>query len=331
MMKHILYILALTIVVKANAQTDLQRTPKGTLYQVFTHNTGDKIKLNDVVTFQFIEKTDKDSVLYNSYIAGRPGQVQCTPSQNVGDLMEVFPLLTLNDSAFVKVPTDSIFAGHEDKRPPFIPKGSYINFTVKIQRIQSLNDAIAERNAAMEKDKAAKSAEAEKAKAIETPAIAKYTADHKLILKTTATGLKYIITKPSPRRKPLKGDTLLVNYVGRTLDDKVFDSSIESVAKAAALNQPGRAYEPIQVIVGTGGVIPGWDEGLLLLNEGSKATFVIPSALAYGEQSPNEDIKPYSPLVFDVELVKVKPIKHPAAPKSTAKKPLHKKAVKKTA
>jgi FKBP-type peptidyl-prolyl cis-trans isomerase FkpA len=117
-----------------------------------------------------------------------------------------------------------------------------------------------------------------------------------------------------------------VNYVGRTLDDKVFDSSIEAVAKAAALNQPGRAYEPIQVIVGMGGVIPGWDEGLLLLNEGSKATFVIPSALAYGAQSPSEDIKPYSPLVFDVVLVKVKPIKHPLTPKPAAKKPLHKKA-----
>jgi FKBP-type peptidyl-prolyl cis-trans isomerase FkpA len=330
MMKYILSILALALAVSANAQTDLQRTPKGVLYQVFTHNAGDKIKLNDVVTFQFIEKTDKDSVLYNSYIAGRPGQVQCTAPQNVGDLMEIFPLLALNDSAFVKVPTDSIFAGHEDKRPPFIPKGSYITFNLKIQRIQSLNDAIAERNAAIEKEKAEKSAEAEKAKALETPAIAKYMADHKLVLKTTATGLKYVITKPSPRLKPLKGDTLFVNYTGRTLDDKVFDSSIEAVAKAAALNQPGRAYEPIQVIVGTGGVIPGWDEGLLLLNEGSKATFVIPSALAYGEQSPSEDIKPYSPLVFDVELVKIKPIKHPITPKPATKKPLHKKVVKKT-
>ncbi len=307
----------------------MQRTPKGTLYQVFTHNTGDKIKLNDVVTFQFIEKTDKDSVLYNSYIAGRPGQVQCTAPQNVGDLMEVFPLLTLNDSAFVKVPTDSIFAGHEDKRPPFIPKGSYISFSLKIQRIQSLNDAIAERNATIEKEKAEQKAAAEKAKAIETPAIAKYAIDHKLMLKTTATGLKYVITKSSPKLKPLKGDTLLVNYAGRTLEDKVFDSSIEAVAKAAALNQPGRAYEPIQVIVGTGSVIPGWDEGLLLLNEGSKATFVIPSDLAYGAQGQG-DIQPYSPLVFDVELVKVKPIKHPVTQKPAAKKPLHKKVVKKT-
>src|SRR5476651_473726 len=124
MMKCFLFILVLTIAVKANAQNDLQHTPKGAAYQVFTHNTGDKIKLNDVITFQFIQKTDKDSVLFSTYNAGHPVQAQIVPSQNVGDLMEIFPLLTLKDSALVKVPADSIFKGHEDQRPAFFPKGS---------------------------------------------------------------------------------------------------------------------------------------------------------------------------------------------------------------
>ncbi|WP_259068840.1 FKBP-type peptidyl-prolyl cis-trans isomerase [Mucilaginibacter sp. X4EP1] len=315
-MKYILFILALTLVVKANAQTELQHTPKGAAYQIFTHNTGDKIKLNDVITFEFIQKTDKDSVLFSTYAAGHPVQAQIQASQNVGDLMEVFPLLTVSDSALVKVPTDSIFAGHEDQRPAFFPKGSYLNFILKIEKVQSLDAAIAEKNAAVEKVKATEVTEA-----------TKYIADHKLVLKTTPSGLKYIITKPSLKRKVLKGDTVLVNYAGRTLDDKVFDSSIAAVAQASGLNQPGRTYEPIQVIVGTGGVIPGWDEGLLLLNEGTKATFVIPSALAYGAQGAGDDIKPYNTLVFDVEVVKLKPIKHPVAKKPLAKKkPVAKKA-----
>jgi FKBP-type peptidyl-prolyl cis-trans isomerase FkpA len=280
MKKYIFYLLALTMAVKANAQTDLQRSPKGAMYQVFTHNTGDKIKLNDVVTFQFIQKTDKDSILYSTYATGKFVQVQIVAPKNIADLMEIFPLLTVKDSAMVKVPADSIFAGHEDQRPAFFPKGSYLTFILKIEKVQSLNDAIAERNAAIEQAKAAEISDGNK-----------YIADHKLILKTTPTGLKYIITKPSLKLKPLKGDTLMVNYTGRTVDDKVFDSSIEEVAKSAGLQQPGRTYEPIQVIVGTGGVIPGWDEGLLLLNEGSKATLVIPSSLAYGAQGQG-DIKP---------------------------------------
>ena len=315
-MKNIFFIAALTIAVTAKAQTAMQRTPEGAVYQIFTHNAGERIKVNDVITFQFIQKTDKDSVLFSTYAAGHPVQAQIQPSKSVGDLMEIFPLLTVNDSAVVKVPTDSIFKGHEDQRPPFFLKGSNLTFTLKIEKVQSLNDAIAERNAALEKTKADEKTGADK-----------YIAAHKLVLKTTPTGLRYIITKPSARLKPLKGDTLLVNYAGRSLDDKLFDSSIESVAKQGGLQQPGRTYEPIQVIVGTGGVIPGWDEGLLLLNEGSKATFVIPSNLAYGPQGSG-DIKPFSTLVFDVELVKVKPIKHTMASKAVSppapKKTVHK-------
>ena len=111
------------------------------------------------------------------------------------------------------------------------------------------------------------------------------------------------------------GDTVLVNYTGRMLDGKVFDSSIEAEAKKAGLQQGDRKYEPIPVILGTSPVIQGWTEGLLLLNEGAKAKFIIPSGLGYGDQSAG-DIPPYSTLVFDVELVKIKPIKH--APKPAA-------------
>ena len=123
-MKYIFSIIALAIAVSANAQTGLQTTPKGTQYQIFTSNTGDKIKVNDVITFQVIQKTGKDSVLFSTYAAGHSVQAQIQPSQNPGDLMDIFPLLTAKDSAFVRIPTDSIFKGHEDQRPAFFPKGS---------------------------------------------------------------------------------------------------------------------------------------------------------------------------------------------------------------
>ena len=302
-MKYILSILITLAVINVNAQGQMQRTPKGVMYQVFPSGSGERLMENSIITFNFIQKTDKDSVLASSYTMGHPVQTQIRPSQNAGDLMDIFPLMSVKDSAVVKVPVDSIFKGHEDQRPPFFAKGGYLTFTLKIIKSQTLEQAIAD------------------IKTAESTGAAQYINNHKLTVKTTASGLKYVITSPSARRKPLKGDTLLVNYTGRTLDDKVFDSSIESAAKAAGLQQPGRTYEPIQVIVGTGAVIPGWDEGLLLLNEGSKATFVIPSSLAYGDHGQGDDIKPYSTLVFDVELVKVKPVKHIPVP---AAAPVHK-------
>ncbi|HZY37550.1 MAG TPA: FKBP-type peptidyl-prolyl cis-trans isomerase [Mucilaginibacter sp.] len=327
-MKYILVILALAFAVSAKAQNEIQHTPGGASYRLFTHNTGEKIKVNDVVTFQFIQKTDKDSVLISSYGTGNEGKTQCKPTDTLRDyvernLMQVFPLLALHDSVEVRVPTDSIFKMIETQRPPFLPKGSSLVFVLKIDRIQSLSDAMAERDAEIAKAKA----DEEKVKAEEPIDAAKYIAAHKLVLKTTPSGLKYVITKTSLKTKPLKGDTIQVNYVGRNLQDKVFDTSIEAVAKAANLNQPGRTYEPIQFVVGVDNIIPGWVEGLQLVGEGGKATLVIPSALGYGAQGAGEDIKPYSTLVFDVELVKIKPIKHPVTPKPATKKPVHKKPV----
>jgi hypothetical protein len=127
----------------------------------------------------------------------------------------------------------------------------------------------------------------------------------------------------------VNGDTVYVNYTGRTLDGKVFDSSIEAEAKKGGLEQPGRVYEPISFALGEGRVIPGWEQGLLLVNEGAKATFIIPSDLAYGPQGAGADIKPFSTLIFDLELVKVKkpakptatPVKKPAPAKPAVKKP----------
>lgn len=301
-------LLSLTAGICANAQDNTVKTPKGALVKVVGGNPGDKIKLNDVITFDVVQKTEKDSIIFSSYALGHPLKVQVQQCQNVGDLMDSFPLLAAKDSAYIKVPADSVFKDHEDLRPPFLKKGSYLLFNVKIDKVQSLQEAIDEKNAAGEKMKAQEAADRDK-----------YIADNKLIVKTTPTGLKYVITQPSLKPKPLTGDTLLVNYVGRTTNGKVFDSSIEAEAQKAGLNQPGRKYEPLQVIVGTGSVIKGWDEGLLLLNEGSKAKLIIPSNLGYGTEGAGEDIPPYSTLVFDVELVKIKPIKH-AAPKPALKK-----------
>jgi FKBP-type peptidyl-prolyl cis-trans isomerase FkpA len=314
MKKYILFLFIAGLAIKANAQNDFKRTAKGTAYRIITNNPGERIKQSQVITFNVIQKTDKDSVLFSTYVTGNPVKTQVQPE---GDLMDIFPLLTVKDSVIVKVPTDSIFKEHEQSRPPFLPKGSSLIFIVKIEQVQSLEEAIAERNTMMEK-----------VKTMEAATAAKYITDNKLAFQTTASGLKYKITQPSVKRKPLAGDTVFVNYIGHTLDGKLFDTSIEAEAQKGGLQQPGRNYEPISVIVGQGQVIRGWDEGLLLLNEGSKATFLIPSDLAYGDKGSGE-IKPFSTLLFDVELVKVNRAKHAAVAKPGVKKAPAKPGVKK--
>jgi len=323
-MKKIFYTLILlsAAAAAANAQ-DVQRLPNGVQCQVIKQNAGEKIKLSDVVTFNVEQRTEKDSVLFSSFKVGQPVKIQIQPSRNVGDLMDVMPLLAAGDSALVKVPVDSIFKGHEADRPAFLAAGSNIVYRVKVQKIQTVAEAIAERNAGLEKIKAAEKLTADE-----------YIKSHKLAPLSTTSGLRYIIKKAGTGPKPVAGDSLKVNYVGRTIDGKVFDTNIEAEAKAAGLDQPGRPYEPIEFPVGKSKVIAGWDEGLLLLNEGSKATFIIPSAIGYGERGSGPAIPPFATLIFDVEVVKVTRVKavavKPAAKGVRSKTPAKKRtAVKK--
>ncbi len=92
------------------------------------------------------------------------------------------------------------------------------------------------------------------------------------------------------------GDTVSVNYTGKLANGTVFDTSVGKT--------------PIQFVLGTGRVIPGWDQGLQGMKVGGKRTLIIPPSLAYG---PNDygPIPGNSTLTFEVELVGVT---HPTAP-----------------
>ncbi len=317
--------LLLTFCGLVKAQSTLKTTANGVRYQIVDAHPGDRIKLNDVITFNLAIKTERDSVLMSSFLRGKPFTAQVQPSKSVDDLMDIFTLLTLKDSVRILVPADSLFKGREQDRPPFLTKGASVVYLLKIEKIQSLEQAITEKKAAD-----AKALEAtEKLKTDEQARIDRFIANQPSI-KTTASGLHYQIIKPSVKPKPLPGDTLVVNYIGKTLEGKVFDTSLKEEAEKAGVLQPGRPYEPLQFVVKNGEVIQGWDEGFLLLNQGSKARFIIPSKLAYGSNQSGPDIAPYSPLVFDVELLNIKAGKHPVVPKKTpVKKAIGKKPVKK--
>jgi peptidyl-prolyl cis-trans isomerase A (cyclophilin A) len=109
----------------------------------------------------------------------------------------------------------------------------------------------------------------------------------------TESGLFYLIDADGEGDKPEKGNSVKVHYKGELLDGTVFDSSF-------------KRNEPIEFSLGVGQVIPGWDEGIALLNKGAKATFIIPSDLAYGAAGAGGVIPPNATLKFVVELVDFK-------------------------
>ncbi len=123
---------------------------------------------------------------------------------------------------------------------------------------------------------------------------AKMLAEHTVGFTQTESGLYYkIIQEGKSDVKPTKGQRVSVHYKGMLLDGSVFDSSY-------------KRNQPLEFQVGVGQVIPGWDEGIMLLKVGDKARLVIPSDLAYGAAGAGGVIPPNAALIFDVELMGVK-------------------------
>ena len=109
-------------------------------------------------------------------------------------------------------------------------------------------------------------------------------------IKTTDSGIQYEVLTAGTGPSPAATDKVRVHYVGQLTDGTTFDSSVDRGEPAEfGLNQ----------------VIPGWTEGVQLMNKGSKFRFVIPSELAYGDQGAGASIGPGETLVFEVELLDI--------------------------
>jgi FKBP-type peptidyl-prolyl cis-trans isomerase len=105
---------------------------------------------------------------------------------------------------------------------------------------------------------------------------------------TLPSGLQYIILRPASGPQPSQSAEVTAHYKGMLINGKPFDSSYDR-------------GEPL--VFKLSRVIPGWTEGVQLMQEGSKYRFFIPWKLGYGPKGAGQDIPPYSVLIFDIELL----------------------------
>lgn len=287
-----------------------EQAENGVFYKFYEQNEDStKAKEGDVVKLIMSYRTDTDSVLFDSKTMNRNGNVYvefplASPLFE-GSFEDALSLMAVGDSASFLIPADSLFAKREgvpeQEMPEFIRKGSMLTFDVKLASLTLAEDF--EKQRLQEQEEYHAMLESFKAK--EPQLIANYLADNKISIKPSELGLYYIPKTKGRGSKPQKGDTVYVNYTGRFIDGRIFDTNVEAIGNINGQNSEGRSYEPIPFVLYEGGVIAGWHEGISQMSKGGKATLVIPSNLAYGERGAGGIIPPFTPLLFDVELVNI--------------------------
>lgn len=286
---------ALAVMAIACNNKDYKTTDSGLKYKIHTPNQGKKAKEGDFMTLQVQyakvgETPEKDSVFFDTRKMTRPIKVPLMKPSYKGSFEEGLAMLTPGDSATFIVSADSVFTKvfGAPSLPPFIKKGSEMKIVVKVMDIESQQEVEAE----FKQDQ-------EKRRAKEETELKSYLEANKITAAPTASGMYMIVKNPGTGAAIDSGKTVTVNYTGKFLNGQVFDASAHHNA-------------PFEFKVGSGMVIPAWDEAISKLKVGGKATLVVPSKLAYGprgipdQQSGKYIIEPFTPLVFDVEVVSVK-------------------------
>jgi len=281
-----------------------EKADNGLFYKFYKQDEkGVKPKEGDVVRLSLQWKNSKDSTLYDSknpkfnptgktYI-----EFPLQKSTFKGSFEDALSMMAVGDSATFLINADSVYLStfRAKELPPYIQKGSILTFETTLLKITSKDEVEKERQKQMEEQKVMM----EMRKGEEAKTLAKYLEDNKVTAKPTDDGLYYIEKAKGKGGHPSKGDQVKVNYTLSLVDGKVLETTLPDAAKAGGIFDEKRKYEPAQFAIGQ--LIPGMDEGLLMMSKGSKARLIIPSSIGYGEG--NQGIPPYTTLVFDVELI----------------------------
>jgi len=280
-----------------------QITEKDGIEYTFIKEGNEKAPNGDFLLYNLEITTASDSVIYSTATQPFPGYLQANdsiPATNGMD--EIFLNLRKGDSIAFESTAKIIFG---ENFPPFLKEEDVVKVSLgafEIMDAAAIETFYQQRLEAEDLKRAdrAKELVAEEAKIIE-----KYVAENGLNANKTESGLYYVIEQEGTGDAITPGTTMYVHYAGYLLDGTLFDTSLENLAKENNIFNANRPYDPLPVNVGMGQVIPGWDEGLLLLKNGSKGKFLIPSPLAYGENGAGGLIGPNAILVFDVEVMDV--------------------------
>lgn len=275
---------------------DYEKTETGIYYQ--NHKEGDQasvIKEGDVLFISQVMYTEKDSLLFDSRKMDKsqgPYAVQIGKPMYPGDMFDALKMMHVGDSStFCLKVSDMWGKGYKKPIPPFLDSASYIKYSIRIDSVYSKEkvEKLQQEQMAMQQEMM------KRYQTMEDSLLSTYLTANKITAKPTQTGLYFIEKKKGRGALVQEGDSVTVAYKGMFTDGTVFDSS------------EGHP-EAFTFAAGRQMVIAAWDEALMKMSVGTKALLICPSNISYGPYGYGS-IPPFTPLVFEMELVGIKSAK----------------------
>ena len=273
----ILFFLIVNCTIGFGQSQDMIRTNSGIFYALRDTSKSNTPEIGDFVWMHLIKKNNDGIEIFNTQLFDAPEGIEMqlkAPKFN-GDIEEIFAYMKSGDTAFVKIPYHLSEEAEMDST-------KFFYYEIYLYKWTAQNIYLAEkenrRQAQLSKD---------------NDSINIYLKNHGILKSKKDDSGLVIFGKFGKRKKIKSGDTVTINYIGKFLNDTVFESSWET----------GQA---ITLVAGNNDVIDGWEIALKYLGKQGKVSILIPSYLAYGERGSGNDILPNSVLIFDLEIMEIK-------------------------
>jgi FKBP-type peptidyl-prolyl cis-trans isomerase len=294
-MNKTLCLIAAGLLLLASGCTDQRfKKLKGGLEYKILKGSGDKdIKYGNTIQFR-VQQYYNDSLMATPYDS--VAQIMEVDSTKLPpEYVKIFMSAKKGDSIVTRISTDTV--AKFNQLPPFAKEHQFFGYRFKIvDVISDPAQAEALKNTTMQSMRRVDSLSMEKQKGIDDKTIADYLAKNHITATKTPHGTYVEIQNAGEGPAIDSGKAVSVLYKGMLLDGKVFDQSYDST---------GKPTKPFTFVVGQQGAIEGWSDGMVYFKKGGKGRLFIPSARAYGSRGAGGEIKPNTPIMFEITIADV--------------------------
>ena len=274
-----------------NNQLTAEQTEDGVYYQITEAGHGSLPLSGDYVQVNYTGKL-LDGTVFDQSEAGEPFVFQLGYRQVILGWELALPKIPVGSKVTLYVPAALGYGKNGAGKT--VPPDATLVYEIEVLNILNLDEYDEYLENLERKQRQAFEQQQKDQFLADKKAINEYAIAHKLKVKRTASGLSYVLKKKGKGGTAVNGDVLKVYYEGRLLNDEVFDSNF--------------GKSPYEVVLGQNKVIKGWEEGLSFFRKGSEGWLLIPSRMAYGPMSIEEEgisIPANSVLIFNIKVVEI--------------------------